>query len=215
MEPGGRYTGGMRSREPYVLVAVLAVVYIMSGWNPSDRATWWMEVAPVFAVLPVILVLEQRIGFTSLTLRLLAFEAVLVAVGAHYTYAHVPIGFWVSDLLGLERNHYDRFGHFMQGVVPALAMRELLLRTSPLRRGAWLFTIVSSICLAISALYEFIEWGAAVAFGNGATEFLGTQGDPWDSQWDMFLALIGSILAQLMLSGVHDRQMRAMGKEKG
>jgi len=204
----------MRSREPIVLLLGLAVVYVLSGWSPSDRATWWMEVAPVFAVLPVLLVLEQRVGFTSLTFRLLAFEAVLVAVGAHYTYAHVPLGFWVSDLLGLERNHYDRFGHFMQGVVPALVMRELLLRTSPLRRGRWLFLIVSSICLAISAIYEFIEWGAAIVFADGATEFLGTQGDPWDSQWDMFLALIGSILAQLLLRGVNDRQMREMDKRR-
>jgi len=204
----------MRSREPIVLLLGLAVVYVLSGWSPSDRATWWMEVAPAFAVLPVLLVLEQRVGFTSLTFRLLAFEAVLVAVGAHYTYAHVPLGFWVSDLLGLERNHYDRFGHFMQGVVPALVMRELLLRTSPLRRGRWLFLIVSSICLAISAIYEFIEWGAAIVFADGATEFLGTQGDPWDSQWDMFLALIGSILAQLLLRGVNDRQMREMDKRR-
>ena len=197
----------MRSREPAVLVLFLAVVYVVSGWSPSDRATWWMEVAPVLLAVPVILVIESRVGFTSLTLRLLAFEAVLVAVGAHYTYAHVPLGFWVSDLLGFERNHYDRFGHFMQGVVPALAMRELLLRTSPLRRGAWLFAIVSSICLAMSAIYEFVEWAAAVIFADGATEFLGTQGDPWDSQWDMLLALIGSVLAQLLLSRVHDRQM--------
>ncbi|MFN2427904.1 MAG: DUF2238 domain-containing protein [Candidatus Binatia bacterium] len=197
----------MRLREPYVLLLLLAVVYVVSGWSPSDRVTWWMEVAPVFVVLPLILWVEKKVGFTPLTIRLLAFEAVLVAVGAHYMYSHVPLGFWVADLFGFERNHYDRFGHFMQGVVPALAMRELLLRTSPLRRGAWLFAIVSSICLALSAIYEFVEWAAAVIFADGATEFLGTQGDPWDAQWDMFLALIGSILAQLLLRGVHDRQM--------
>lgn len=205
----------MHSREPWVLLLLLAVVYTISGWQPSDRPTWWMEVAPVFLVLPVILVVEQRIGFTSLSLRLLAFEGLLVAVGAHYTYSHVPLGFWVSDLLGFERNHYDRFGHFMQGVVPALVMRELLLRTSPLRRGAWLFVIVSALCLAMSAIYEFVEWGAAVIFADGATEFLGTQGDPWDSQWDMFLALNGSILAQLLLARVHDRQMRELESRTG
>jgi len=195
----------VRSREPLVLLAFLALVYAWSGWRPSDPATWWMETAPVFVVLPVILWIHARIGLTSLTLRLLAFEAVLVAVGAHYTYANVPLGFWVSDLAGWERNHYDRFGHFMQGVVPALLLRELLLKTSPLRRGKWLFVIVSSMCLAFSAIYEFIEWGAAVVFAEGATEFLGTQGDPWDSQWDMFLAMIGSILAQLLLARYHDR----------
>lgn len=200
----------MRSREPLVLLAFLAVVYAISGWNPSDMATWWMEVAPVFLAVPVIISIEQRIGLTSLSLRLLAFEAVLVAVGAHYTYAHVPLGFWVSDLVGWERNHYDRFGHFMQGVVPALVVRELLLRTSPLRPGKWLFALVSASCLAMSAIYEFVEWGAAVVFADGATEFLGTQGDAWDSQWDMLLALIGSILAQIVLSPTHDRLMRGM-----
>src|SRR5262245_2607760 len=166
-----------------------------------------MEVAPVFVALPVALWVHARVGFTPLTLRLLAFECVLVAVGAHWTYAHVPLGFWVSDLFGWERNHYDRFGHFMQGFVPALVFRELLLRTSPLLRGKWMFFIVSSICLAFSACYEFIEWWAAVIVADGATEFLGTQGDPWDSQWDMFLALLGSIVAQVALSRIQDRQM--------
>lgn len=204
----------MRSREWKVLLLLIGAAYAWSAWHPADMATWWMEVAPVFLLFPVVAWVEKRVGLTSLSLWLLAFECVLVAVGAHYTYAHVPLGFWVSDLLGLERNHYDRFGHFMQGVVPALVMRELLLRTSPLRRGAWLFVIVSSICLALSATYEFVEWGAAVLFADGATEFLGTQGDPWDSQWDMFLALIGSILAQLLLVRVHDRQMRELEKSR-
>jgi putative membrane protein len=196
-------------REPTILVATLAAIYAVSGWNPADRPTWWMEVAPVFVALPVILWLHARVGFTPIVLRLLAFEAVLVAIGAHYTYSEVPIGFWISDLFGWERNHYDRFGHFMQGVVPALAFRELLLKTSPLERGKWMFAIASSICLAFSACYEFLEWWAAVIFADGATAFLGTQGDPWDPQWDMFLALVGSILSQMLLAGVQDRQMDA------
>jgi putative membrane protein len=204
----------MRLGEPTVLVGLLAVVYVVSGWNPPDRPTWWMEVGPVFAVLPVILWLQARLGFTPLVLRLLAFEAVLVAVGAHYTYSEVPLGFWVSDLFGWKRNHYDRFGHFMQGVVPALLFRELLLRTSPLVRGKWLFLIVVSICLAFSACYEFIEWWAAVIFADGATAFLGTQGDPWDSQWDMFLALAGAVLSMVLLSGVHDRQMAGLEERR-
>src|SRR6185369_9061385 len=120
------------------------------------------------------------------------------------TYAHVPIGFWVSNLLGFTRNHYDRFGHFMQGVVPAIMMRELLLRTSPLKRGPWLFAIVTAISLALSATYELVEWAAAVVFGSGATEFLGTQGDPWDTQWDMLMALIGSLTAQILFLRAHD-----------
>lgn len=203
----------MSRRELGLILAALAFVYAWSAWRPADPPTWWMEVAPVLALLPLVLFLDRRVGLTALTLRLLAFEAVLVAVGAHYTYANVPLGFWVSDLVGFERNHYDRFGHFMQGVVPALLMRELLLKTSPLRRGAWLFVIVSSICLALSATYEFLEWGAAVIFADGATEFLGTQGDPWDAQWDMLLALIGSVLAQILLRGVHDRQLAPPGTE--
>jgi putative membrane protein len=205
----------VRSRTPAALLVLLAVVYVVSGWNPADRPTWWMEVAPVFVALPVLLWIHARVGFTALTLYLLAFEAVLVAVGAHYTYSEVPLGFRVSELFGWERNHYDRFGHFMQGVVPALLFRELLLRTSPLVRGKWLFLIVSSICLAFSACYEFLEWWAAVVFADGATAFLGTQGDQWDSQWDMFLALSGSILSQLVLSRVHDRQIAAVEAQRG
>jgi len=204
----------VRSREPWILVGLLAVVYAVSGWNPSERATWWMEVAPVFVGLPLILWVQAKVGFTSIVLRLLAFEAVLVAVGAHYTYAEVPLGFWVSDLVGWERNHYDRFGHFMQGVVPALLFRELLLRTSPLVRGKWLFVIVCSICLAFSACYEFVEWWAAIVFADGATAFLGTQGDPWDPQWDMFLALVGAVLSLTLLRGVHDREMTALEKQR-
>lgn len=204
----------MSDRQPLYLLAFLTVVYAISGWNPSDRPTWWMEVAPVFAVLPVIFWLHARIGLTTLVLWLLAFEGVLVAVGAHYTYAEVPLGFRVSELFGWERNHYDRFGHFMQGVVPALLFRELLLRTSPLGRGKWLFVIVSSICLAFSACYEFLEWWAAVIFADGATAFLGTQGDPWDPQWDMFLALVGSVLSQVLLVRLHDRQIETLEKQR-
>jgi putative membrane protein len=203
----GRYTETVPLREPTVLVAMLAVVYTVSGWSPADRPTWWMEVAPVFVVLPVILWTQARVRFTPIVLRLLAFEAVLVAIGAHYTYSEVPLGRWVSDLIGWERNHYDRFGHFMQGIVPALAFRELLLKTSPLGRGKWMFAIVLSICLALSVGYEFLEWWAAVMFADGATAFLGTQGDAWDAQWDMFLALVGAILSQMLLAGVQDHQM--------
>jgi putative membrane protein len=201
----------MPRREPVVLLAMLVVAYAVSASHPADVATWWMETGPVFLVLPVLATLELRLGLTSLALRLLAFEALIVAVGAHYTYAHVPLGDWVSGLLGLTRNHYDRLAHFFQGVVPAILLRELLLRTTPLPRGRWLFTITSSMCLALSAVYEFIEWWAAVLFAEGATEFLGTQGDPWDTQWDMFLALLGSIAAQLVLARLHDRQLRERG----
>jgi len=131
-------------------------------------------------------------------------------VGGHYTYAHVPLGFWLQDLFDVARNPYDRIGHFMQGFTPAIIVREILVRRSPLRPGKWLFFLVSCVCLAISAVYEFIEWWAALLLGQGAQEFLGTQGDPWDTQWDMFLALVGAIAAQLALARVHDRQLAAL-----
>jgi putative membrane protein len=131
-------------------------------------------------------------------------------IGGHYTYARVPLGFWVQDLFDFSRNHYDRLGHIAQGFIPAIVVREILLRRSPLRPGKWLFFLVASVCLAISACYEFIEWWTALLGGEDADAFLGTQGDVWDTQWDMFLALIGAILAQLSLARLHDRQIDKM-----
>jgi putative membrane protein len=136
-------------------------------------------------------------------------------VGGHYTYANVPIGFWAQDLLDLSRNHYDRLGHFAQGFVPAILAREILLRLSPLRRGRWLFFLVTCVCLAFSALYELIEWWAALIGGESAESFLGTQGDVWDTQWDMFLALLGSISAQALLGKMHDRSLAAVRSAPG
>ena len=134
-------------------------------------------------------------------------HALILMLGGHYTYAKVPLGFWMEDWFGFTRNHYDRIGHFAQGFVPALVAREILLRRSPLERGKWLFFIVTSICLAVSACYEFVEWGAALAGGSSADAFLGTQGDVWDTQWDMFMALIGALTAQLVFARVQDRQI--------
>src|SRR5262249_14395650 len=131
----------------------------------------------------------------------------ILMIGGHYTYARVPLGFWMRDLLHFTRNNYDRIGHLAQGFVPAIVAREVLIRRTPLRSGGWLFYIVFSICLAISACYEFVEWWAALLGGAAATDFLGTQGDPWDTQWDMLMAAIGSIAAQLLLSRLHDRQI--------
>jgi putative membrane protein len=132
-------------------------------------------------------------------------------LGGHYTYAEVPPGFWVRDLLGLARNHYDRLGHFAQGFVPAILAREILIRKTPLKSGAWLFFLVTCVCLAISVFYEFLEWWTALASGEAAMAFLGTQGDVWDTQWDMFLCLLGALAAQVTLSRVHDRQLRDLG----
>jgi putative membrane protein len=195
------------ARLPLALLAAFALVLAWSGHAPHDRATWLMEVAPALLALPVLAATGRRFPLTPLLYTLVALHAAVLCVGGKYTYAEVPAGFWLRDLLGLTRNPYDRVGHLFQGFVPALVAREVLLRTSPLRRGGWLFTLVTSVALAISALYELVEWLAAVLMGQGADAFLGTQGDPWDTQSDMLMALVGALLAQLLLSGVHDRQL--------
>ena len=192
------------------LVALVLAVLVWSGIRPHDRFTWFMEVFPVLLGLPAVLLTHRRFPLTPLLATLLAVHACILMVGGKYTYAEVPLGNWVRDALGLARNHYDRLGHFAQGFVPAILAREVLWRRSPLRGSRWLPFVVVSICLAFSACYEFIEWWTAVATGEGATAFLGTQGDPWDTQWDMFLALVGAVSALLVLSGVHERQLRRL-----
>jgi putative membrane protein len=193
-----------------LLVAVAALV--VSGVSPKDRGTWWMEVAPVLLALPVLVATWRRFPLTPLLYALIAVHAVILCVGGHYTYAEVPLGFWVRDALGLARNHYDRLGHLAQGFVPALVAREVLIRTSPLRPGRWLAVLVTAVALAISALYELVEWAAALLLGQGADAFLGTQGDPWDTQWDMFFALVGAILAQALLARVQDWQLARLSR---
>jgi putative membrane protein len=195
-------------RLPIALLVLATAALVWSGIGPYDRATWWMEVAPVLLGAPILIATWRRFPLTPLLLVLLFLHALILIVGGHYTYARVPLGFWMQEAFEFSRNHYDRLGHFAQGFVPAILAREILLRTSPLRRGKWLFVLVVCICLAFSAFYEMIEWWAAVLGGEGATEFLGTQGDPWDTQWDMFLALLGAIAAQLSLARLHDRQLR-------
>ncbi len=204
----------MSTREKIILLIIGAVLLTISGISPYDRATWWMEVAPILIAVPVLLVSAKRFPLTPLSYRLIFLHALILMVGGHYTYARVPLGYWVQNLLDLSRNNYDRLGHLAQGFVPAIIVRELLLRTSPLRSGKWLFFLVTSVCLAISACYEFIEWWAALLGGDGATDFLGTQGDPWDTQWDMFLAFVGAITAQLLLSRRHDRELQALVCDK-
>ena len=192
-----------------LLLAVLAVL-IWSGIAPHDRFTWFLEVAPVLIGLPVVILTAKRFPLTPLVCTLLAIHACILMVGGKYTYAEVPLGYWVNTITGWTRNNYDRLGHFAQGFVPAIVAREILLRTSPLKRGKWITFLCLCICLAISATYELIEWRTAVATGGAADAFLGTQGDPWDTQWDMFLAMIGAILAQLTLGRLHDRQLRSV-----
>jgi putative membrane protein len=199
------------SREPLALLAIAGVVLLISGIRPYDRTTWILEVFPVLLGVPILAATYRRFPLTPLLYRLLLIHAVILMVGGHYTYARVPPGFWVQDLLDLSRNHYDRLGHLAQGFVPAILVREVLLRRSPLHPGKWLFFIVVSVCLAFSAFYELIEWWAAVIGGDSAESFLGTQGDVWDTQWDMFLALLGTIAAQVILWKQHDRELARLG----
>lgn len=189
------------------LVAAVFTALVLSGVEPYDRATWVLEVAPVLVGLPLVLVTQRRFPLSRLLLALLAGHALILVLGGHYTYARVPLGFWAQDLLGFTRNPYDRLGHLAQGFVPAILAREVLLRASPLRPGAWLFFLVVCVCLALSAVYELLEWAVALAIGASADAFLGTQGDPWDTQWDMFLAGVGSVSAQLLLARAHDRSL--------
>ena len=199
------------SREPAVLLALAGLALVASGWSPYDRATWLMEVAPVLLGAPLLVVTFRRFPLTALLYRLLFLHALVLVVGGAYSYARVPLGFWVQDVFDLSRNHYDRLGHFAQGFVPAVLTREILLRCTSLVRGRWLFFLVVCVCLAFSAFYELIEWWAALLGGEAAETFLGTQGDVWDTQWDMFLALCGAITAQVLLVPLHDRQLTRVG----
>jgi putative membrane protein len=193
--------------EAATLLAGTLAVLAWSGIAPYERGTWWMEVFPVLVGLPILVATYRRAPLSRLLYRLLFVHAVILMVGGHYTYARVPAGFWVQELWGLARNPYDRLGHLAQGFVPALLAREVLLRASPLGRGRWLPFLVVCVCLAVSACYELIEWWAALLWGAAAESFLGTQGDVWDTQWDMFMALVGAIAALTLLSRVHDRSL--------
>lgn len=193
------------------LFVVLAVAFAASSVGPRERLTWWLEVFPVLIGLALCFATRARFPLTPLLYRLLFVHALILILGGHYTYAQVPAGFWLQDLFGLARNPYDRIGHFAQGFVPAILAREVLLRTSPLERGKWLFVLCASVCLAFSALYELLEWWAAVVLGADAESFLGTQGDVWDTQWDMALALSGALVSLTLLSRLHDAGLRRLG----
>jgi putative membrane protein len=184
---------------------------VLSGIGPHDRGTWMLEVFPVMVAAPLLTFTYRSFPLTPLAYRLVFLHACILMLGGHYTYAETPLGFWIRDLFDLSRNPYDRVGHLAQGFVPAILVREILVRRSPLAPGKWLFFLTTCVVLAISACYEFLEWWAAIALGSGADEFLATQGDPWDTQWDMFLALVGAIAAQLLLARIHDRQLEALG----
>jgi len=193
------------------LLATLLLIFFWSAIGPADRFTWVLEVLPAVIGVIVLMATIRRFPLTDLLYLLIWLHAVILLVGGHYTYAEVPLFNWLRDSFDLQRNYYDRVGHFAQGFVPAMIAREILLRTSPLQPGKWLFFIVTCICLAISAGYEFVEWWVAVGTGSAAEAFLGTQGDVWDTQWDMFLAFCGATVAQLMLCRYHDRQLQKQG----
>lgn len=194
-------------RFPLALLLATGVILVGSGIRPHDRLTWILEVFPVVVGAPLLMATYGRFRLTNLVYLLIFVHAAILMIGGHYTYALTPVGFWLQELFGFARNHYDRIGHLAQGFVPALIARELLLRKTPLQRGGWLFFLVLSVCLAISVMYELIEWWAALASGSAADAFLATQGDIWDTQWDMFLAGIGATAAQLLLARAHDRQL--------
>jgi len=201
----------VRAEARRVLAAVLviwAAGLIASGIAPHDRVTWVLEAGPVMIAAPLLLATHGRFPFTTLAYVLICIHGLILMLGAAYTYAEVPAGNWVQEWLGLARNPYDRLGHLAQGFIPAIIAREILIRTFRFAPGGFLFFVVTCIALALSAFYELIEWWAALALGQGADHFLGTQGDEWDTQWDMFLALVGALVAQLLLSRLHDREIR-------
>jgi putative membrane protein len=198
------------AREPAVLGLLWLVALGISAIGPADYLTWFMEVLPVMIALVLMASTQRSFPLTPLLYRLAFLHGLVLILGGHYTYAHVPLGFWFQDIFDLARNPYDRIGHFFQGFVPAILAREILIRKGFMARGRMLFFVVVCICLAFSAFYELIEWWAAVLLGQGAMEFLGTQGDVWDSQWDMFMALIGAVLAQVLLARRHDHEIENM-----
>jgi putative membrane protein len=194
-----------------VLLGSMVVLLVWSGIHPHDRFTWWLEVAPILLGVPVLILLYPRLRLTPLVYTLIWIHCGILMLGGHYTYAQVPLGFWMQHRLGFARNHYDRIGHFAQGFVPAMLGREIFIRRSPLAGSRWLPFMVICFCLAFSAFYELVEFWTALAEGSAATDFLGTQGDPWDTQWDMMFALIGAIVSLLLLSRVQDRQLARTG----
>lgn len=187
---------------------------VWSAVRPRDRFTWVLEVAPAVVGVIVLAACYRRFRFTTLAYVLMFAHGLILLIGGHYTYAEMPLFNWLRDALGLARNHYDRVGHLAQGFVPAIVSRELLVRLSPLGAGRWLVAIVLCVCLALSAFYELVEWWVAAATGTAADAFLATQGDPWDSQWDMFLALVGAAAALLLLTRAHDRALAGLGPKR-
>ncbi|WP_200876512.1 DUF2238 domain-containing protein [Amycolatopsis rifamycinica] len=198
---------GAGRAEGMLLAGVVLAALVVTGVQARSPGTWFLEVVWVLLGWPVVVALRKRFPLTRLLCWLLVLHALVLCYGGQYTYAETPLGEWVRDWLGTRRNDYDRLGHFVQGFVPAVAVREVLLRRTPLRPGGWVSFLTVSVCLAISACFEFVEWFSALIAGSGADAFLATQGDVWDTQWDMFLCLCGAVLSVLVWRRLHDRQL--------
>jgi len=201
-----------RSRWLLLAAALTLALLVASGWKPHDRTTWFLEILPILIALPVLAATHRRFPLTSLLYALIFVHAAVLMLGGAYTYARVPLGFQLQELFGLDRNPYDKIGHFFQGLVPALVAREILVRGRYVQGAKMTAFLVVCVVLAISATYEFAEWGAALALGQGADEFLGTQGDPWDTQSDMFMALLGAVAALLFFARWQDNQIAGLSQ---
>jgi len=200
------------NKYPLLLLAIVLVFWVWSGIGPHDtRLTWVLETLPFMIALPIMLVTYRRFPLTNLTYTLIAVHAMILMLGGHYSYAKVPLGFWMEDWFGWTRNNYDKIGHFMQGFGPAICVREILVRTSPLKSGKWLDFMSISVPLAFSALYEIIEWLASLSNPTDTEAFLGTQGYVWDTQTDMFWCLIGSVVAVILLTRLHNKYLSGIG----
>ncbi|WP_246606008.1 DUF2238 domain-containing protein [Paractinoplanes toevensis] len=199
-------------REPVILLAVGLVALVVSAIGAASLGTWFMEVLAALIAAPILVLTYRRFPLTPVVYRLILAQALILMIGGHWTYAEVPAGDWVRDALGLARNPYDRLGHLAQGFVPAIIAREILLRRTPLRPGGWLSALVLCVVMAVSATWELFEWVAALIGGSSADDFLGTQGDVWDTQWDMAMAAVGAIVSLLLLSRLHDRQLLDLGR---
>lgn len=204
--PRARF-GGRGVRLPAALLALGVAALAVSAWHPADSFTWFLEVFPAILGAAAMIATYRRFPLTNLLYFLIFIHALILMLGGHYTYAEVPLGFWMEQAFGFTRNHYDRIGHFAQGFVPAMIARELFIRKGVMKRGGWMNLVIVLVCLGISAIYELVEWGTAEASGSAADAFLGTQGDPWDTQKDMFLCGIGAVTALATLSRLHDRAL--------
>ncbi len=195
----------------FILLILIVPILGWSAWEPYDRLTWWLEVCPVFAGFIALFIAQAKNWrFSNLSMVLIGLHMILLIVGGHYTYARVPIGDWAKEAFDLSRNHYDRLGHIFQGLTPAILIREVFMRNRIIVKRGWMSVLTVSFCMAVSAIYELIEWAAALVSAEAAESFLGTQGDHWDTQTDMFCALLGATGAVVLLRFAHNRSMRKL-----